>query len=44
MLPTNLLNFREKLIKIGYPISNVRSVSELISEINMLIQKETNAD
>lgn len=44
MLPTNLLNFREKLIKIGYSISNVRSVSELISEINMLIQKETNAD
>ncbi|AJC49893.1 ATP-binding cassette domain-containing protein [Mesomycoplasma flocculare] len=44
MLPTNLLNFREKLIKIGYPISDVKSVAELISEINFLIEKDKNAN
>ncbi|WP_341515456.1 ATP-binding cassette domain-containing protein [Mesomycoplasma ovipneumoniae] len=44
MLPTNLLNFREKLVKIGYPISKVKSIEELISQINLLIKKEKNAN
>lgn len=44
MLPTNLLNFREKLVKIGYPISKVKSIDELISQINLLIKKEKNAN
>ncbi|ATP59934.1 ATP-binding cassette domain-containing protein [Mesomycoplasma dispar] len=44
MLPTNLLNFREKLIKIGYPISDVKSIAELITEINAIIEKEKNAN
>ncbi|WP_337904608.1 ATP-binding cassette domain-containing protein [Mesomycoplasma ovipneumoniae] len=44
MLPTNLLNFREKLVKIGYPISKVKSIDELINQINLLIKKEKNAN
>ncbi|WP_434337150.1 ATP-binding cassette domain-containing protein [Mesomycoplasma conjunctivae] len=43
MMPTNLLNFVEKLKNIGYDVGKVKSLEELGAKINLII-KENNAN